>query len=46
MRFTFTIYTGVNDGNLHAGVSQSGELLASQVTGGQSAGLFVYETSY
>jgi hypothetical protein len=46
VHFNFTIYTAGDDGNLHPGYSQDGELLASQVTGGQSAGLFVYETTY
>ncbi len=44
VRFTFTIYEAVGgDGNLHSTYSQSGELLSSQVTGGQSPGLFVTE---
>ena len=46
VHFTFVIYKAGPDGNLHASYSQSGELLSSQVTGGKSTGLFVYETSF
>jgi hypothetical protein len=43
VHFTMTIYEAQSDGNLHATYTQSGELLSSQVTGGQSSGLFVAE---
>jgi hypothetical protein len=47
VRFNMTIWLPGSDGNLHASFTQSGELLASQVTGGEPpdggtvAGLFV-----
>jgi hypothetical protein len=43
VRFTLSIYEAGTDGNLHSTYSKSGELLASQVTGGQSSGLFIAE---
>ncbi len=43
VRFTFDLYEPGSDGNLHATFSRSGELLANDVTGGTSAGLFVAE---
>jgi hypothetical protein len=46
VHFTLTIYQAGTDGDLHSTFSQSGELLASQVTGGQSTGLFVYQTTF
>jgi hypothetical protein len=43
VRFEFAIYEAGSDGNLHATFSQSGEILATQQTGGGSTGLFVAE---
>ncbi len=39
--FTFTLYEAGSDGNLHATFTRSGQLLANDVTGGTSRGLFV-----
>jgi hypothetical protein len=41
--FTFTLYEAGSDGNLHATFTRSGWLLANDVTGGTSTGLFVAE---
>jgi hypothetical protein len=52
VRFTLTIYEAGGDGNLHATFTRSGELLASQTTGGalsdggSAAGLFVAEKQF
>jgi hypothetical protein len=58
VRFTFTLYEAGKDGNLHSTYSQSGELISSQVTGGQTAagwepvvggqspGIFVYQAQF
>jgi hypothetical protein len=52
VRFTFIIYEAGADGNLHATFTRSGEVLASQTTGGASAdggsvaGLFVAEKQF
>jgi hypothetical protein len=43
VRFTLTIFEAWSDGELHSTFSKSGELLSSQVTGGQSSGLFIAE---
>jgi hypothetical protein len=44
--FTFNLYEAGSDGNLHSTFSRSGELLADDVTGGTSAGLFVTEKNF
>lgn len=44
--FTFTIYEPGSDGNLHSTFTRSGELLASDATGGASTGLFVAEKTF
>ncbi len=52
VRFTLTIYEAGSDGNLHATFTRSGELLASQTTGGalpdggSASGLFVAEKDF
>ena len=46
VRFTLVIYEAGSDGNLHSTFSRSGELLSSQVTGGQSTGLFIAEKDF
>jgi hypothetical protein len=46
VRFKLTIYEGQADGQLHATYEKSGELLASQVTGGGSTGLFIAEKQF
>jgi hypothetical protein len=43
VRFTLTIREAQSDGNLHVTYTQSGELLANQVTGGLSSGLYITE---
>jgi hypothetical protein len=43
VRFTFNLYEAGSDGNLHSTFTRSGELLANDVTGGTSDGLFVAE---
>jgi hypothetical protein len=44
--FTFNLYEAGSDGNLHSTFSRSGELLANDVTGGASDGLFVAEKNF
>jgi len=44
--FTFNLYEAGADGNLHSTFTRSGELLANDVTGGTSAGLFVAEKDF
>lgn len=44
--FTLNIYAPGADGNLHSTFTRSGELLANDVTGGTSAGLFVVTKEY
>jgi hypothetical protein len=44
--FTFNLYEAGSDGNLHSTFTRSGELLANDVTGGTSAGLFVAEKNF
>jgi hypothetical protein len=44
--FTFNLYEAGADGELHSTFSRSGELLANDVTGGTSAGLFVTEKDF
>ena len=43
VHFTFNLYEAGSDGNLHSTFTRSGELLANDVTGGTSDGLFVAE---
>jgi hypothetical protein len=44
--YTLTIWEVGSDGDLHATYTQSGELLANQVTGGQSTGLYITQKVY
>jgi hypothetical protein len=46
VRFKLTIYEAGSDGELHATFTQSGELLANDVTGGASSGLFITEKQF
>jgi hypothetical protein len=52
VRFTLTIWEPGSDGNLHATFTRSGEVLSSEVTGGQPpdggsvAGLFIAEKAF
>lgn len=46
VRFTLNIYEPGSDGNLHSTFSRSGELLANDVTGGVTTGLFVAEKQF
>jgi hypothetical protein len=44
--FTFNLYEAGADGNLHSTFTRSGELLANDVTGGISTGLFVAQKTF
>jgi hypothetical protein len=44
--FTLDIYEAGSDGNLHSTFSRSGELLANDVTGGISTGLFIAQKAF
>jgi hypothetical protein len=46
VRFTLSIYEHASDGNLHSTFTRSGELLANDVTGGLTTGLFVAEKRF
>ena len=46
VHFTLTLYEAGSDEELHATFTRGGELLASQVTGGASTGLFIAEKQF